>query len=486
MAAVLFFAMSFCMAISSMAGSKSFLQTMKIGAASVLDGEAEDEDSREDEKTASADKGTSSDKSDKDKSDKDKSDRENSDNKDNSSQNGKGSSSKKDASDIQSEAYALKTADLNREIAQDDDFFNRESQYLTLKLQDADELEAEEKEKAEKDSRDKDSSADTDGDEDEEERAKEKKPHVPVPEYPEGLVIANVQDAVNVRSEPSEDSDRVGKLYRDCAGETIERKNGWTKLKSGKVTGWTKDEYLFFDQDAIDMARKVGNLVATVQGDGLRVRKEPTEDSGIWGFVSTGEVINAIEVVDDEWVSVEYEGERGYLNGEFVTISFNLDNGETMEQIKSREEKEAAEKKKAEEAKQKSSKSQSQGKSQSQSQNRGAVAVEATDEVLLGALIQCEAGNQPYEGQLAVGAVVMNRVRSGGYPGTVSGVIYASGQFSPAHNGRLSAAVRSGVKDSCMKAARAAIAGQSNVAGATHFRRAGSQPGTVIGDHVFW
>ena len=49
-------------------------------------------------------------------------------------------------------------------------------------------------------------------------------------------------------------------------------------------------------------------------------------------------------------------------------------------------------------------------------------AVEATvdDVTLLAAIIQCEAGNEVYEGQLAVGAVVMNRVRSGGYPGTVS------------------------------------------------------------------
>ena len=51
---------------------------------------------------------------------------------------------------------------------------------------------------------------------------------------------------------------------------------------------------------------------------------------------------------------------------------------------------------------------------------------------LLAALIYCEAGNQPYEGQVAVGAVVMNRVRSGSYPNTISEVIYQSGQFGPA------------------------------------------------------
>ena len=54
---------------------------------------------------------------------------------------------------------------------------------------------------------------------------------------------------------------------------------------------------------------------------------------------------------------------------------------------------------------------------------------------LFARLIQCEAGEEPYEGQVAVGAVVMNRVRSGAYPNTVKGVIYASGQFTPAGSG---------------------------------------------------
>ena len=54
------------------------------------------------------------------------------------------------------------------------------------------------------------------------------------------------------------------------------------------------------------------------------------------------------------------------------------------------------------------------------------------DKELLASLIFCEAGNQPYEGQVAVGAVVMNRVKSSTYPDTISDVIYQSGQFTPA------------------------------------------------------
>ena len=109
------------------------------------------------------------------------------------------------------------------------------------------------------------------------------------------------------------------------------------------------------------------------------------------------------------------------------------------------------------------------------------------DEVrLLGALIQCEAGCVSYDGQLAVGAVVMNRVKSGAYPSTIQDVIYASGQFTPAGNGKVARYYNGDVNAQCIQAAQAAIAGQSNVGGATHFRRAGNHDGMVIANQVFW
>ena len=61
--------------------------------------------------------------------------------------------------------------------------------------------------------------------------------------------------------------------------------------------------------------------------------------------------------------------------------------------------------------------------------------IAAEDQKLLASIIFCEAGNQPYEGQVAVGAVIMNRVRSGVYPNSISEVIYQSGQFGPAMTG---------------------------------------------------
>ena len=70
-----------------------------------------------------------------------------------------------------------------------------------------------------------------------------------------------------------------------------------------------------------------------------------------------------------------------------------------------------------------------------QAQVSSAVNASASEQELLAALIFCEAGNQPYDGQVAVGAVVMNRVRSGSFPDTITDVIYQSGQFTPAMTG---------------------------------------------------
>ena len=71
---------------------------------------------------------------------------------------------------------------------------------------------------------------------------------------------------------------------------------------------------------------------------------------------------------------------------------------------------------------------------------------DASDEELLAAIIFCEAGNQPYDGQLAVGLVITNRVRSSLFPNTIRQVIYATDQFSPARNGYLTGALKGSLR----------------------------------------
>lgn len=287
-------------------------------------------------------------------------------------------------------------------------------------------------------------------------------------EQKSSLVMADVRNSLNVREEPSEESKKIGLLYADCGGEILDRTEGWTKIKSGNLVGWACNDYLLFDDEAMELAESVGRTIATVKADALRVRKEPSEGAGVWGLVKEKETIEALmdESVEG-WLAIEFEGEMGYISDEYVDTEFQVDYGETYEEIKERERKEREEKAKL-------------------IANLGAVAVGTTDDVLLAALVQCEAGNQPYEGQLAVAAVVMNRVRSGAYPDSIGGVIYASGQFTPAGSGKVEQQVNRGVKDSCLQAAREAINGSTNIGTATHFRRAGKHEGFVIQDHVFW
>lgn len=282
------------------------------------------------------------------------------------------------------------------------------------------------------------------------------------------LVMANVKSSLNVREEANVDSAKVGLLYADCGGTILERDGDWTKIQSGNLIGWANNEYLLFDEEAEELASSVGRTIATVNTDALRVRKEPSTDAGIWGLVARGETIEAIvEDSTDDWVALEYEGEEGFLALEYVDLEFSVDYGETMDEIEERKKREKAEKAKL-------------------IADLGPVAVGATDETLLAALVYCESGNQPYEGQLAVASVVMNRVRSGAYPDTVAGVIYASGQFTPALSGKVEAQLSKGIPDSCMRAAHEAISGITNIGGATHFRRYTGQDGVVIGAHVFW
>ena len=298
------------------------------------------------------------------------------------------------------------------------------------------------------------------------------------------LVMADVSNVLNVRTEPDSEAELAGYLYADCGGTVLERRDGWTKLVSGELEGWASDEYLLFGKEAQAMAENEGRTIARTTTGALRIHKEPSSDAGVYDLLEEGaeyEVVDDSQLtfsegktVPDGWVAVDYGGKTGYVSADYVEVEFLVDHGETVAQVQQREEEErqaqeeAAEKKREAEA-------------------QKAKAMASADDVLLAALIQCEAGDEPYEGQVAVGAVVMNRVKSPAYPNTIRDVIFASGQFTPAGSGQLARLLSAGnVKASCLQAAREAIGGASPIGGATHFRRAGGREGIVIGNHVFW
>ncbi len=286
------------------------------------------------------------------------------------------------------------------------------------------------------------------------------------------LVMAKVNEYVNIRQEADQDAEKVGVLYKDCGGDILEKNNEWTKIKSGDVTGWIKNEYLYFGKEAEEVAKDVGVLTAYANTETLRVREEPSLEAGIVGLLANGQAVEAI-AEEGDWVRVSYEGTTGFVSSEYVRVEFGIDTAESMEAIREREEAQRARAAAEAEAK--------------RVQQKEAVFATASELDILAALIQCEAGGEPYEGQVAVGAVVMNRVRNGGYPNSITEVIYASGQFVPASGGRMESLIlNKTTKASCVQAAQEAINGACNVGDALHFRRNNGRPGLVIGNHVFW
>lgn len=300
----------------------------------------------------------------------------------------------------------------------------------------------------------------------------------------EKLVMANVNEAVNVRSEGSESGKLVGKFYKDCGGSILERKSGWTKLQTGKLTGWVKDDYLLFGDEAAKLAESVVEKTAISTTSCLRVRENPNTDSKILDLLGEGDKIEVVSE-EGEWVRVAFsDGDEGFVSAEFVKIEDTLDTGETIESIN---EKAEAEKKAKEAAAKSNSKNAAGQVSASTVTNNGAITGDVNDALLLAALIQAESGNEVYQGQVAVGSVVMNRLRTGKYGNSLYNVIYAKGQFGPAGSGLVAQIYARGPKASCIQAAQEAMAGTSYIGTATHFRNVRSgYPGIVIGNHVFW
>ena len=148
------------------------------------------------------------------------------------------------------------------------------------------------------------------------------------------LVMANVKQELEIRSEAKKDAPIVGYLYKDCGGDILERKGGWTKIRSGNVVGWASDEFLLFDDDADKLANDVGKLIANVDVETLRVRKAAKDDAKVFGFVPKGEIMDVIgKDKSGKWIRVDYEGKDGYVAAEYVTLSFRIDTGETTEEM---------------------------------------------------------------------------------------------------------------------------------------------------------
>lgn len=296
------------------------------------------------------------------------------------------------------------------------------------------------------------------------------------PEWANRL-MANVDEFLYVRAAADPNADIVGKMYQGDVAEVLSSENGWYQITSGNVNGYVLGDYCVTGEDAYALACSVCTTYAKAIEGGIRVRAAADANSAIYTVLAVGDTIEmdtAAEAMAG-WVAVLYDGSTGYVSSDYVDVSMDMGTAVTIEE----EQAAIAAAKAAEEA--------AAAKARAVTVQNEAVAASYDDVTLLAALIQCEAGNECYDGQLAVGAVVVNRTRSGGYPGSIYGVIYQSGQFTPAGRGSVASVAASGPKSSCIQAAQAALSGVDNTGGALSFRPVSSgRGGVVIGNHVFF
>lgn len=159
------------------------------------------------------------------------------------------------------------------------------------------------------------------------------------------LVIADVNDYVNVRAEASTESEIIGKLYDNSVGELLEEtEDGWYKIESGKVIGYVNAEYCVTGDAAVEMAKEVGTRIATVTTTTLKVRKEASTDSPVLGLVPIEEELIVKEEVEG-WVLVDIEEGYGYVSVDYVELRTDFVKAESKEEEEARlkKEKEARE-----------------------------------------------------------------------------------------------------------------------------------------------
>ena len=144
--------------------------------------------------------------------------------------------------------------------------------------------------------------------------------------YPqfENKLMANVTDYMNIRAEADENSDAVGKLPQGAVAEVLEQGDTWTKIESGSVTGYVKNEYVLFGDDAGDYAEANCDKIATVTTTTLKVREEATADSTCLTMIPEGENYEVLES-EDGWTKLLISEEfSGYVSNEFITLDYDL------------------------------------------------------------------------------------------------------------------------------------------------------------------
>ena len=287
-----------------------------------------------------------------------------------------------------------------------------------------------------------------------------------------GIGVIDAKDMLDIHAEANTASAVVGQVMEDGHVAILAKYNDWVQIQAGEIAGWVPAENLVETEISNEEA-----VAANEQVIAERTGATASED----------EFFAEEEVQQDETAALQAEASEAAQNEiEEVQAAEEAARIEAEAQAKAAAEEAAqleaeAQAKAAEEA------ARLEAEAQQAALAAQTAAISAEELKLLANIIYCEAGSESYVGKVAVGNVIMNRVKSASQPNTITEVVYAKGQFSPVRNGSLQRALSSDKADAaCYQAAIEALAGAQPVGGKLFFRRNNGRSGQVIGHHVFY
>ena len=292
-----------------------------------------------------------------------------------------------------------------------------------------------------------------------------------------GIGVIDAKDMLDIHAEANRASAVVGQVMEDGHVAILTKYNDWVQIQAGEIAGWVPAENLVETEISNEEA-----VAANEQVIAERTGATASED----------EFFAEEEVQQDETAALQAEASEAAQNEiEEVQAAEEAARIEAEAQVKAAAEEaaqleaEAQAKAAAEEAAEEAARLEAEAQQAALAAQTAAISAEELK--LLANIIYCEAGSESYVGKVAVGNVIMNRVKSASQPNTITEVVYAKGQFSPVRNGSLQRALSSDKADAaCYQAAIEALAGAQPVGGKLFFRRNNGRSGQVIGHHVFY
>ena len=313
-----------------------------------------------------------------------------------------------------------------------------------------------------------------------------------------GIGVIDAKDMLDIHAEANTASAVVGQVMEDGHVAILAKYNGWVQIQAGEIAGWVPAENLVETEISNEAAVAANMQViaertgTTASEDEFFAEKEVQQDE------TAALQADASEAAQNEIEEVQAAEEAARAEAE-AKAAAEAQAAEEAARAEA-EAKAAAEAQAAEEAARLAAEAQAQAAAEEAAriaaeaqqaalaaQAAQTTAISAEELKLLANIIYCEAGSESYVGKVAVGNVIMNRVKSASQPNTITEVVYAKGQFSPVRNGSLQRALSSDKADaSCYQAAIEALAGAQPVGEKLFFRRNNGRSGQVIGHHVFY